>query len=98
MTLRLGMIRTLALGTVFLGAASLPAGPAAAQGGAVCAYGPSDYRACCRQSYARNPRMSASARADDIDSCMARGPSRGKSGGKGKQQPKQQQDDEEDDE
>lgn len=76
MTLRLGMIRTLALGTAVLGAASLQAGPAAAQGGAVCAYGPSSYRACCRQSYARNPRMSASARADDIDACMSGGPSR----------------------
>jgi hypothetical protein len=76
MTLRLGMIRTLALGAVVLGAVSLEARPAAAQGGAVCAYGPSSYRACCRQSYARNPRMSASARADDIDACMNRGPSR----------------------
>ena len=81
MTLLLGTIRTLALGAVLLGAASLQAGPAAAQGGAVCAYGPSDYRACCRQSYSRKPRMSASARADDIDACMDRGgPSRKKRG------------------
>lgn len=78
MIIRLDVIRTLTLGTVFFGAVSLQAVPAAAQGGAVCAYGPASYRACCRQSYARNPRMSASARADDIDACMNRGPSRRK--------------------
>jgi hypothetical protein len=74
MTLRLGTIRMLALGTVFLGVAALQAGPAAAQGGVVCAFGPSDYRACCRQSYASHPHMSAGARADDIDACMNREP------------------------
>lgn len=76
MILRFGMTRTLALGTLILGAASLEAGPAAAQGGVVCSYGPASYRACCRQSYARNPRLSGSARANDIDACMNGGSSR----------------------
>lgn len=94
MTMRLGMIRMLAFGTAVIGATSLQAGPAAAQG-AVCAYGPSDYRACCKQSYARNPRMSASARAEDIEACMDRGADRPKGG---QQQQQQQQDDEDEDE
>lgn len=93
MTLRLRTISMLALGTVFFGAAALQAGPAAAQGGVVCSYGPSDYRACCRQSYARNPRMGASARADDIDACMDRGSSRDSGSRKSKPQRQQQQDD-----
>lgn len=44
--------------------------PAAAQGGMVCSYGPSSYKACCRESYARFPRMGTLARANDIDACM----------------------------
>ena len=86
MTLRLGMIRTLALGTVVLGATSLQAGPAAAQGGIVCSYGPASYRACCRQSYARNPRLGGRARANDIDACMNGGSSRRGRAGKSRSQ------------
>lgn len=61
-------------------------GPAAAQGGIVCAYGPASYRACCKQSYAANPKLGARARADDIDACMGKG-----SAAKKKKQQQQQQ-------
>jgi hypothetical protein len=45
--------------------------PAAAQGGIVCAYGTSQYRRCCRESYRNRPSLGASARAHDIDACMS---------------------------
>jgi hypothetical protein len=44
--------------------------PAQAQGGIVCAYGPKKYRDCCKQSFKEHRRLSARARARDIDACM----------------------------
>jgi hypothetical protein len=44
--------------------------PAAAQGGIVCAYGTSQYRRCCRESYRNKPSLGPSSRARDIDACM----------------------------
>jgi hypothetical protein len=74
MVLRVGLAGSFALATIIIGIAAVAAtGPAAAQGGVVCAYGPASYRACCKQSYARNPRMGGRARADDIDACMGTG-------------------------
>jgi hypothetical protein len=75
MSLRLGLIGAFALAVIVAVAAMDMTRPAAAQGGAVCAYGPASYRACCKQSYARHPRMGARARADDIDACMNKGSS-----------------------
>jgi hypothetical protein len=76
MVLRFGLAGSFALATIIIGIAAVAAsGPATAQGGVVCAYGPASYRACCKQSYARNARMGAQARADDIDACMGKGSS-----------------------
>jgi hypothetical protein len=47
--------------------------PAGAQGGIVCSYGPANYRRCCRESFAKAPRLGARARANDIDACMNAG-------------------------
>jgi len=44
--------------------------PAAAQGGLVCAYGTSQYRRCCRDSYRNKPGLGPASRARDIDACM----------------------------
>lgn len=44
--------------------------PAAAQGGLVCAYGTSQYRHCCRDSYRNKPGLGPASRARDIDACM----------------------------
>ncbi len=52
--------------------------PAAAQGGIVCAYGTTQYRRCCRESYRNNPGLGPSARARDIDACMDGGSTRGR--------------------
>jgi hypothetical protein len=75
MSLRLGLIGAFALAVIVAVAAMDMTRPAAAQGGAVCTYGSASYRACCKQSYARHPRMGARARADDIDACMNKGSS-----------------------
>jgi hypothetical protein len=44
--------------------------PAAAQADIVCAYGTSQYRRCCRESYRNRPNLGPSSRARDIDACM----------------------------
>jgi len=63
-----GLITLLA---VFLVAGMLDAiRPAAAQGGIVCAYGTSQYRRCCRESYRNKPGLGPASRARDIDACM----------------------------
>jgi hypothetical protein len=73
MSLRLDLIGAFAAAVIVAVAAMEMTRPAVAQGGVVCAHGPSSYRACCKQSYARHPRMGARARADDIDACMNKG-------------------------
>jgi hypothetical protein len=66
---RFGLI-TLVAGAVVAIATLDEIRSAAAQGGLVCAYGTSQYRRCCRESYRNKPSLGAASRARDIDACM----------------------------
>lgn len=90
--MRIGLVRMVALGTLLVGAASLQVGGhAVAQDGAACDEGPADYRECCKQSFAKKPKLSEDARDEDIDACMSQA-----RGGAAGQKPGQQKDDDDD--